>query len=222
MRSRSQRAAHTFIASWCDVLRMPARNARRAGKGKVSEVRRRHGSSVAIISGFPRKLEIFPVTHTAASLYFVSGAPNLARSEPPIRIVKASFGYGSSRFRNVGSPLLFEAKCVLATFPQPVRFLPTWSLASAAVILVVCAEVLNEIRRNRKHEVTTERGDFMRAGAVRAVKCIIRLDRRSIDAGHPDTRVSDTRPSLPQVVGIVCQMEHTLAGQLAQSDASGF
>jgi hypothetical protein len=58
--------------------------------------------SVAIISAFPRKLVILPVTHTLASRYFVSGVPNLARSLPQMRIVKTSLGYGSSRFRNVG------------------------------------------------------------------------------------------------------------------------
>ena len=76
-------------------------------------------------SGFSRWLVILPVTHTLTSLYFVSGVPNFARSLPQIKIVKTSFGYGSSRFRNVGSPLLLEAKCVLATFPQTVRVSPT-------------------------------------------------------------------------------------------------
>ena len=48
--------------------------------------------------GLARKLVILPVTHTLTFPYFVSGAPNFARSLPEIRIVKTSFGYGSSRF----------------------------------------------------------------------------------------------------------------------------
>jgi hypothetical protein len=55
-----------------------------------------------MISGFSRWLVIFPVTHTLAFLYFVSGVPNFVRSLPQIKIVKTSLGYGSSRFKKVG------------------------------------------------------------------------------------------------------------------------
>jgi hypothetical protein len=65
---------------------------------------------VITISGMSRWLVIFPVTQTFLSRYIVSGLPNFALSVPQITIVKICFGYGISRFINVGRPFVFSAK----------------------------------------------------------------------------------------------------------------
>jgi len=56
-------------------------------------------------------------------------------------------------------------------------------LASAAVILLICAAVLKASKENRKHAVMSERGDFIEAGASVRER-IIRLGERSIDSGY--------------------------------------
>lgn len=49
---------------------------------------------------------ILPVTHIRFPLYSFSGVPNLLRSSPQTSIVNTRLGYGLSRLRNVGCPVV--------------------------------------------------------------------------------------------------------------------
>jgi hypothetical protein len=57
-------------------------------------------------------------------------------------------------------------------------------LASAAVILLVCAAVLNASRKKKKQATVSERGDFIGAEALRAAEYIIRLTRFSMNVNR--------------------------------------
>jgi hypothetical protein len=72
---------------------------------------------VAMISGLPLYSFMRPVAQILLSRYFTSGAPNFGRSLLKMTTVKIWFGYGLSRFRNVGWLRLEDKNFGLMTVP---------------------------------------------------------------------------------------------------------